>query len=26
LYGAFGVKWFDVDRFGSQAEPRLMFP
>src|SRR5260370_7059516 len=26
LYGAFGVKWFDVDRFGPPAEPRLMFP
>ena len=26
LYGAFGVKWFDVDPFGAQAEPRLMFP
>jgi Transposase C of IS166 homeodomain/zinc-finger binding domain of transposase IS66 len=26
LYGAFGVKWFDVDPFGPQAEPRLMFP
>src|SRR5229473_1722259 len=26
LYGAFGVKWFDVDPFGPPAEPRLMFP
>src|SRR5260370_1184501 len=26
LYGGFGVKWFDVDRFGPPAGPRLMVP